>query len=207
MFVPDWITPRVFKALPQLLAGALIAILIAMLSACGAQEDPETMLFPPEDEAEPQPNVSPALPPQVDTSAWLQAYGSIDAPALAAWLRGRYHRGWNGSSRVFPSQEGGTRVFLNPTLATSLENRAADHPVGSIGVRELYQDDLTTPRAFNLLLKQDAPLSQGGPRWIWYELVELNPGGLPSIHSPDAPRCIECHSTATDFIHSAWPLR
>lgn len=149
-----------------------------------------------------------AVHPEQGAPGWVEG-GVVDSRAMAAWMRGGYYRRWESSQGVAPSPQGPSRVYLSGALARSLEAGARRHPVGAIGVREIYEEDFMTLKAVNVLVKMDEGDAPDGTSWLWVELVDLGPGGEPSVEEPGAARCVACHAASggADFIQSGWPLR
>ncbi|MEO1268322.1 MAG: hypothetical protein AAFX99_09495 [Myxococcota bacterium] len=165
---------------------------------------------------EPAPHVPDSIRgdrPSNDTAgggpSWLLDQGVVDTEAMHVWIRGQHYRRWVSSSNVFPSAEGGSRVFLNPVLASSLESGSSIHPVGAVGVRELYTDDFLRLKAVNLLIKTIEGQAPDGHDWLWVEVTDFRPGATPSVEAPAAEGCVACHAAGggADLIQSTWPLR
>jgi len=97
-------------------------------------------------------------------------------------------------------------VFVNGAMQDALVEGVDAFPLGAIGVRELYEDDLFTPRAINLTVKLTED-DGDGVGWLWVEVTGLARGGLVSVEEPAAPRCVGCHAVAVDHVQSTWPLR
>ena len=140
---------------------------------------------------------------QSSVDAWLRD-GAVDPVALSHWLLARQYREWDSTATIAPSPQGGSRVFVSASLAGSLAVGADTHPLEVIAVRELYEDDLFTPRAINVTVKLGG---EEGAQWLWYELTELTPGASPSVFERAAPGCLACHAGAVDRVMSDWPLR
>lgn len=126
---------------------------------------------------------------------------------LHSWLLDGGHRGWTAESSVHKSTlgEGGARVFLNDLLVDSLSSGNAVHPVGSAGVREMYEPDKVTQRGFGVLVKI-ADEGEGGTGWYFYETFQMEAGMPFSISKAGAPGCVGCHQNGLDFVQSKLPL-
>jgi hypothetical protein len=122
--------------------------------------------------------------------------------ALHLWLISRNYENWPAWNGIRPSSfaEGGVRVFWSPQLHRSLEMGASSHPVGSAAVRELYEDDLVTPRGWSTMVKL---ADRGDPDdWLFFEVFSSNASVKPAIAARGAPGCLGCHDDAPDHIHS-----
>ncbi len=170
------------------------------LMACSGEDIPAAPSSPIQETPD-QP--SPFDPGAIDR--WFEASSrSVDTGQAADWMRTRSYQKWQASPGVTLSAQGGTRVFVNQTLADSLAQGATSHPVGAVGIRELYQEDLFTRRATNLLIKLEK--GEGPETWLWLELRDFSPGAALSVEEPAPPGCVPCHSDSVDFIQSTWPL-
>lgn len=122
--------------------------------------------------------------------------------ALHLWLISRSYEDWPAWNDVRPSSfaEGGARVYWSPELHHSLAQGARSHPVGSAAVRELYEDDLRTPRGWSTMVK----LADRGHAddWLFFEVFSSNATVKPAIAARGAPGCLGCHEDAPDYIHS-----
>ncbi len=163
---------------------------------------PEPHVWPPP--AEPRDLPAPTDHDLELTKAWLGP-DTVNAEALSFWLAARKYRAWASSSSVAPTPQGGSRVYVSDVLANSLVADAAVHPVGTVAVRELYTDDLTTLQAINVTVKRH---EDDGDRsgWLFIEFTDLALGGIPSVFEHDAPGCVACHGRNADIVESAWPL-
>ena len=104
------------------------------------------------------------------------------------------------------TDEGASRVWLDPAMARARAAGAASMPVGAVGVRELHEPDFLTPRAINLMIKVADDGAPGGGDWAWYELP-ADPAADFTTHERGAPVCAGCHGGAQDWTRSPWPLR
>lgn len=96
------------------------------------------------------------------------------------------------------------RVFMNATLAESLEAGAEEHPIGSEVVKEMYLADGTL-EGWAVMVKTGAE-SEAGQGWFWYEATSTEPGAAPFMSGNGIPLCAGCHSTGSDYILTEWPL-
>ena len=126
-----------------------------------------------------------------------------DEPAAVhAWLRTLAYRGWAPQTDIRATGEhGGERLFFNATLAASMRAGAAEHPIGSAAVRELYAGDLRTLKGFALMHKT-GPSGVTGEGWFWFEVLGVDARAAPTVAQTGARDCVGCHAHATDFVHS-----
>ena len=128
---------------------------------------------------------------------------------LMAWLTDGSYLGWEAETEVHPSTQGpnGVRIYLNSSLVQSLDTGASKHPVGAMGVRELYKSDLQTLDGFALAIKTRGDSSEAAQNWFWFEVFSLHEDSEPIIAEHGAQGCASCHSEGVDFIRSTYPLR
>lgn len=130
--------------------------------------------------------------------------GSVPGePALVReWLRAFMYRGWAPQTEIRATgQHGGERLYFNAALAASMRAGAAEHPIGSAAVRELYAGDLKTLKGFALMHKT-GPSGPTGEGWYWYEIYDTDASAEPTVAEPGARGCVGCHAHAVDFVHS-----
>lgn len=143
-------------------------------------------------------NLSPDVP-------WLDGT-EVDSTLMADWTRAGAYRIWDHGPAPFRSTAGGgTRIYVNEILATSLASGTSTHPPGSIGIREVYYDDLMTLRGVNLTIKLEAD-DDSANNWLFVELFNLDPRGEPTVYERGSPVCLACHGSSPDFVRSTWPL-
>ncbi len=178
----------------------LIACAVAALAACGHQDAREPardgdagVPLGTEPDASAQPEGAPA---------WLLEGGEVDTRHLLHWLQASRYSGWASTGWPRPTPEGSSTVFLNASLERSIAEGARVHPVGAIAVRELYDLDLTSPRAINVLVKVSPEAGAGSWRWI----ERSSPDAL-SLDALGAPECVGCHTGPEDVILTDSPLR
>lgn len=124
-------------------------------------------------------------------------------PALVReWLQAFMYRGWAPQTEIRATgQHGGERLYFNAVLAASMRAGAAEHPIGSAAVRELYAGDLKTLKGFALMHKT-GPSGLTGEGWYWYEIFGTSASAEPTVAEPGARGCVGCHAHAVDFVHS-----
>ena len=97
------------------------------------------------------------------------------------------------------------RVFINATLAASLDAGNEQHPVGSEAVKEMYLTNGTL-EGWAVMVKTQED-SDSGRGWFWYEATSTEPGANPFMSGNGIPLCAGCHSTGSDYLLTRWPLR
>ena len=97
------------------------------------------------------------------------------------------------------------RVFLDSKLDASLRAGNASHPVGSAGVKEMY-DPSGNLQGWAVMVKTQAD-SEGGKGWFWYENTSTTSGSNPVAAGNGVPLCFGCHFPGKDFVLSGYPLQ
>jgi hypothetical protein len=146
----------------------------------------------------------PAVAPvAAQAPAWREVGAVPGEPAaVREWLPTFAYRGWAPQTDIRATGEhGGERLYFNATLAASMQAGAAEHPLGSAAVRELYAGDLTTLKGFALMHKT-GPSGPTGEGWYWYEVLDTTGAVEPTVAGPGARDCVGCHAHAVDFVHS-----
>lgn len=160
----------------------LVAAVRSSLDKCGAPTPT------------PQPTPTPTTAEPVPTSG----------AELVPWLQAGRYLGWPSESSIHPSSGphfGNVRVYLNDVLFDSLESGLAEHPAGSVAVKELYGGG-TELRGWSVMVKvQD--LSAGGDGWYWYERF----GTTPFADGFGVRGCTVCHSLGKDYVRIPFPLQ
>jgi hypothetical protein len=146
------------------------------------------------------PSGSDAGPPldagaELDAGAQAHVDGGIPASLadLQALVRSGQYLTWPAEAAAHPSAgpHGGlVRTFVNPLLRDSLKASAAQHPIGSIVVKELSNAGAITGYAV------DAKRSDG--QWLFLE------GFLPGLNQyffvGTGNLCGTCHRAGVDFV-------
>lgn len=123
--------------------------------------------------------------------------------ALLPWLKAGGYAGWMAESA--PHQSAGphfgqVRVFVNPTLASSLGAGSAGHPPDAAAVKELYGNGATV-LGWSVMVRTDG--TAGGDGWYWFEDYQ----GTEYADGNGVGLCTGCHSGGQDFVLSSWPLQ
>jgi hypothetical protein len=175
-------------------------VLVAVALACaklGCEATPATSA------TSAAPAATPVAAPVVAAApAKLDLTVPADPAELRAWLQAFSYRGWTPQTDIRATGEhGGERLYFNDVLTRSMRAGAAEHPLGSAAVRELYAGDLRTLKGFALMHKT-APSGTIGEGWFWYEILGTTAEAEPSVAEPAARACVGCHAHAVDFVHS-----
>lgn len=93
------------------------------------------------------------------------------------------------------------RVFFNDVVTASLRAGNETHPVGSILVKELFEDDGKTSKGHAL----DVKISEGAGKdtWIFYEGFE--PDYSNNYYGRGHSTCHGCHESGKDYVTSPLP--
>lgn len=133
--------------------------------------------------------------------------------ALMEYLQSKRYQQWaSKESQNHPSRGPHTnygkpvRVFLNDTLAASMEQGNAEHPVGSTAVKEMYEHDGTLAGWAVETKTQSA--STDGTGWFWYEVTSTTDGSNPVAIGNGVAGCSGCHAAGgRDYVLTTFPLR
>lgn len=89
------------------------------------------------------------------------------------------------------------KTFLNDTLKASVDAQNTEHPVGSISIKELYNNDGSEITGYAYSEKVAA--GTDADTWLWYEDLNLsNPEA--SYYGVGISTCRGCHSSGTDYV-------
>jgi hypothetical protein len=145
-------------------------------------------------------------------SAAMGAVGETDNDArpndygrkLFAWLQKGGYRSYTAEASPHPSSSGpavhgDVRTFMNDTLDQSLRAGAAEHPIGSIAVKELHKEGKLIGWAAAIKARADDGQGNG---WYWYENLSTTESGSPVAAGIGHQLCVGCHSTGQDFVRT-----
>ena len=132
--------------------------------------------------------------------------------ALFKWLKA-------GSYKDFPAKESAmhksagphqklglpVRVFMNDLISESLAAGNAEHPKGSIIVKEMFKKD-KSPYGWAVMAKTN-DTSDSGEGWFWYEVTDSNDFTKIVAHGNGVTGCFSCHTAGSDYVLSAFPLK
>ena len=137
--------------------------------------------------------------------------------AVEAWIKEGSYKTWKCETSVHPSRNpsphGMNRICSNDL--TSSFSGAGERPMGSAGVKELYDKEGKTIVGIAVYVKT-TPSSAGGSNWYWYERVPLEseaPHDAKGIvadglgaSGPAKEICVGCHAGAgSDAAHTPSP--
>ncbi len=139
--------------------------------------------------------------------------GSIEVPtsatALLEYLKQGSYQSWRRESAPHQTQgphKSGALVFVNDILLTSLEANNANHPKGSIAIKELYEPDLQTKAGWAVMVKtEDASLN--GKGWYWFEVFSSARGDQFIADGNGVALCTGCHQPGKDYFLTTFPLQ
>lgn len=139
---------------------------------------------------------SSTLPPGVkvivgDTGTELEP----SAGGVRTFLESREYRAWAAEPAVHAaamnSPHDEVRVFFNRLSVDALRAGSASLPIGSMIVKELYEEDRTTLGGFSVMIKT------ADSSWTWWEAFDPDPES-PAYFGVDHRTCKPCHSGATN---------
>ena len=122
--------------------------------------------------------------------------------ALLPWLEAGQYLDWPAEAAIHASTGphfGRVRTFLREDLADSLAAGAAQHPVESAAVKELYGEDGDTIRGYSVMVRTSDQADGDG--WYWLERYD----GRTYADGEGVGGCTGCHSAGVDFILTPWP--
>ncbi|QAT86133.1 hypothetical protein EJ065_4583 [Corallococcus coralloides] len=123
---------------------------------------------------------------------------------ITAFVRSGQYTSWLAEPSVHDTRAphgSKVRVFFNDVVAQSLRDGNATHPVGSILVKELFEDDGKTLKGHALDVKvAEGP---GKDTWIFYE--GFGPSYSNNYYGRAHSTCHGCHSDGVDYVTSPLP--
>ncbi|NOK35141.1 hypothetical protein HMI49_18225 [Corallococcus exercitus] len=123
---------------------------------------------------------------------------------ITAFVRSGQYTSWLAEPTVHETRAphgSKVRVFFNDLLVQSLRDGNATHPMGSIVVKELFEDDGKTLRGHAL----DVKIAEGPGKdtWIFYE--GFGPDYSNNYYGRAHSTCHGCHSDGKDYVTSPLP--
>ncbi|HEX8433509.1 MAG TPA: hypothetical protein VF697_00335 [Archangium sp.] len=133
----------------------------------------------------------------------IQQLDTSEAGITAFVREGRY-KDWLAEPSVHDTRAphgSKVRVFFNDTVVQSMRDSKATHPVGSILIKELYENDGKTLRGHAL----DVKVSEGTGKdtWLFYE--GFAPDYARNYYGRGHETCHGCHSSGTDYVTTPLP--
>jgi hypothetical protein len=123
------------------------------------------------------------------------------AAALLNWLEEESYGTWPAESAPHASSGahfGRVRTFFNPSLAASLQQGNASHPVGAAAVKEILDDKSGQLRGWAVSVKTQPAV--GPEAWFWFDHVD----GVQLVAEQASPVCTGCHSSGVDSVRPVW---
>ncbi len=161
-----------------------------VLGACGDEADQRHEQSEVNESPQGEPD-GPDVRRPTDNIAFWYSSGQIDAQRLREWLIHRGYAGWSDSGAVRPTAEGGSKVYWNDAFFDALVDGTTP-PADAMAVRELYHDDLLTPKATNIVIRL-RPDGGDGSGMMWGEITDFSEQGDFSVLAPAATGCMACH--------------
>lgn len=123
---------------------------------------------------------------------------------ITAFVRSGDYKSWLAEPTVHDTRAphgSKVRVFFNDLVVRSLRDGNATHPVGSILVKELFEDDGKTLRGHAL----DVKVTDGAGKdtWIFYE--GFGPDYSNNYYGRAHSACHSCHSDGKDYVTTPLP--
>ncbi len=133
----------------------------------------------------------------------IQQLDTSEAGITAFVKEGKY-KDWLAEPTVHESRGphgGKVRVYFNEAVVQSLRAGNATHPVGSILVKELYDDagQALTGHALDVKVAEGA----GKDTWIFYE--GFGPSYSNNYYGRGHGTCHGCHEAGRDYVTTALP--
>ncbi|HEX8701653.1 MAG TPA: hypothetical protein VF815_22690 [Myxococcaceae bacterium] len=123
---------------------------------------------------------------------------------ITAFVREGRYKAWLAEPAVHETRAphgSKVRVYFNDLVTESLRAGNATHPVGSILVKELFEDDGRTLRGHAL----DVKITEGAGKdtWIFYE--GFGPDYSNNYYGRGHSTCHGCHEAGKDYVTSPLP--
>jgi len=97
------------------------------------------------------------------------------------------------------------RVFMNNIIAESLKIGNEEHPLGSVIVKEMFNEDNILSGWAVVAKTHDK--TDGGNGWFWYEVTDAKDATKIAAIGNGVEGCIGCHSIGKDMVRSSFPLK
>lgn len=97
------------------------------------------------------------------------------------------------------------KVFINDVLAASLDKNNDEHPLGSVLIKEMYNQDKTLSGWAVMAKTHDT--SDDGNGWFWYEVTDPNDATKIAAIGNGVEGCVSCHVIGRDMVRTSYPLK
>ena len=135
----------------------------------------------------------------------------LEKNQLFAYLKaGKYKVYSNQEKELHPSQGPHqklglpVKVFINDILAKSLKEGNEEHPLGSVSVKEMYDEDSKLSGWAVFAKTHDK--SNDGNGWFWYEVTDPEDSEKIAAIGNGVQGCVSCHAIGKDMVRTAFPL-
>ena len=174
----------------------LVAASSMTLAACKQEAKTEA--------AEPQVAESdPVAPVQTDVTKYVE-----DRQLLFDFVKSGGYKDYPVSDEKHPSigPHDDVRVYYNQVVADSLTAGNAEHPAGSMIVKEQYKSGESELYGWSVSIKTHEA-GDAGKGWYWIEFLDKNDINkvFPEEPGNGVTDCAACHTLGKDLIRSAFP--
>lgn len=112
---------------------------------------------------------------------------------------GEYKSWAQQDSLTRTSIHGYAKTYFNSALKDSQDAGSQNHPIGSIALKELYDNDQSTITGYALMQKISD--QSGGDSWLWYEDLNFATDSV-DFYDIGLGTCTGCHSSGVDFLRT-----
>lgn len=97
-------------------------------------------------------------------------------------------------------------VYYNQVVANSIRAGSAEHPAGSMIVKEQYQPGESDLYGWSVSIKTHEA-GNAGKGWYWIEFLDKNDiaNTYPKTPGNGVPECAACHTLGKDLVRSVLP--
>jgi mono/diheme cytochrome c family protein len=136
----------------------------------------------------------------------------LDKDELFTYLISKKYKEFkNQETKMHPSQGPHqklglpVKVFMNDKITASMEKGNAEHPMGSVIVKEMFNEDNTLSGWAVMAKTQDK--TDGGNGWFWYEVTSPENKDAIAAIGNGVTGCFSCHTIGKDMVRSNFPLQ
>lgn len=97
------------------------------------------------------------------------------------------------------------RVFMNGKISSSLDKGNAEHPMGSVIVKEMFDENKTLAGWAVMAKTQES--TDAGNGWFWYEVTSVEDKNAIAAIGNGVQGCVSCHGLGSDMVRTAFPLK